>query len=145
MQRLTAGAIGTAVATLVLGVVVGALGTVMHRSIPPWGLVICLALAFAAAITARAWGGLVALAGYAIGLFVAVQVLAQKGPGGDTLVPDGQAIGWWWVLGSIAVTIVAGVLPRALFDDRPRARRPRPTVDEPAAPVLEGDGSGATP
>jgi len=141
VQRLTAGAIGTAVATLVLGVVVGALGTVMHRSIEPWGVVVCLVLAFAAAITARAWGGFVALAGYAIGLVVSVQVLTQEGPGGDVLVPDGQAIGWWWVLGSIVVTILAGVLPGALFDDRPRARKPRPE----AAPVLEGDGSGAAP
>lgn len=137
MQRLTAGAIGTAVATLVLGVLVGALGTVMHRSIQPWGVVICLALAFAAAITSRAWGGLVALLGYAIGLFVSVQLLAQEGPGGDTLVPDGQAIGWVWVLGSIAVTILVGVLPRGLFDDRPRPPK--------AVAVVEADGSDATP
>ncbi|WP_456846730.1 DUF6113 family protein [Cellulomonas sp. P5_C6] len=137
MQRLTAGAIGTAVATLVLGVLVGALGTVMHRSIQPWGVVICLALAFAAAITSRAWGGLVALLGYAIGLFVSVQLLAQEGPGGDTLVPDGQAIGWVWVLGSIAVTILVGVLPRRLFDDRPRPPK--------AVAVVEADGSDATP
>ena len=127
VQRLS-----TAAAGLVLGVVVGTLGTVMHRSIEPWGVILCLALAFAAALTARAWAGFGALAGYAIGLVVSVQVLAQKGPGGDVLVPDGQAIGWVWVLGSIAVTILAGVLPRGLFDDRPRAPRQRPAGD--AAP-----------
>jgi hypothetical protein len=141
VQRLTAGAIGMAVVTLVLGVVVGTLGTVMHRSIQPWGVVICLVLAFAAAITARAWGGLVALAGYAIGLFVSVQVLAQKGPGGDTLVPDGQAIGWVWVLGSIVVTILVGVLPRGLFDDRPRPRAAGPELAGASSPVLEGSAS----
>lgn len=124
-----------AVATFVLGVLVGTLGTVMHRSIQPWGVVVCLVLAFAAAVTARAWGGLLSLAGYAVGLFVSVQVLAQQGPGGDTLVPDGQAIGWVWVLGSIVVTILVGVLPRGLFDDRPRPR---------ATPALEVDGSDAS-
>ena len=46
VQRLTAGAIGSAVAALLLGVLVGALGTVLHRSIPPWGIVVCLSLAF---------------------------------------------------------------------------------------------------
>ena len=140
MQRLTAGAIGTAVATLVLGVVVGALGTVMHRSIPPWGLVVCLALALAAAITARAWGGLLALAGYAIGLFVSVQVLAQKGPGGDTLVPDGRRSAGGGCSGRSPSPSSSASLPRALFDDRPRAR----PAAAAGAPVLEGDGA-ATP
>lgn len=129
-----------AVVTFVLGVVVGTLGTVMHRSIQPWGVVLCLVLAFAAAVTARAWGGLPALAGYALGLLVSVQVLAQQGPGGDTLVPDGQAIGWVWVLGSIGVTILAGILPRPLFDDRPRGSR-----TTAPAPVLDVDGSDPAP
>jgi hypothetical protein len=120
VQRLSAGVIG-----LVLGAVVGTLGTVMHRSIQPWGVLLCLALALAAALTARAWAGLAALAGYAVGLVVSVQVLAQRGPGGDVLVPDGQGIGWVWVLGSIAVTILVGILPSRLFDDRPRAPQSR--------------------
>jgi hypothetical protein len=123
VQRLSAGAIGAAVLTLVLGVVVGTVGTVMHRSVPPWGVLVCLALAFAAALTSRAWAGMLALGGYALGLVVSVQLLVQRGPGGDVLVPDGQAIGWVWVLGSIAVTIVVALLPRRLFDDRPRAPR----------------------
>lgn len=123
VQRLSTGAIGPAVAALLLGGLVGTLGTVMHRSIPPWGVVVCLVLAFVAAVTVRAWAGFVALTGYAVGLVVSVQVLAQSGPGGDTLVPDQQAIGWVWVLGSIAVTIAAALLPRSLFDDRPRRAR----------------------
>lgn len=131
VQRLSAGAIGSAVAALLLGVLVGALGTVLHRSIPPWGIVVCLTLAFVAAVTVRAWTGYVALAGYAIGLFVTVQLLTQRGPGGDTLAPDQQAVGWTWVLGSIAVVIIAALLPRALFDDRPRAPR-TPAVDPPS-------------
>lgn len=128
VQRLSAGAVVSSAAALVLGVLIGALGTVLHRSIPPWGVVICLTLAFVAGVTVRAWTGYVALAGYAVGLLVTVQLLTQRGPGGDTLAPDGQAVGWVWVLGSIAVTVVAAVLPRGLFDDRPRAPR-TPAVD----------------
>ena len=120
VQRLSAGAIGSAVAALLLGVLVGTLGTVMHRSIQPWGVVVCLTLAFVAAVTVRAWAGFVALAGYAVGLVVTVLVLTRAGPGGDILVPDGQAIGWVWLVGSVAVTVVAALLPRGLFDDRPR-------------------------
>ena len=58
----------------------------------------------------------VALGGYALGLVVTVQVLSQTGPGGDVLVPDGPgSVGVArvvWVLGSIAVLVVAALLPR---------------------------------
>ena len=138
VQRPTAGAIGSAIAALLLGVLVGTLGTVVHRSIPPWGIVVCLTLAFVAAVTMRAWSGFVPLAGYAVGLVVTVLVLTQAGPGGDTLVPDGQAIGWVWLLGSAAATVVAALLPRGLFDDRPRPPRssaqPAPVQHELAEP-----------
>jgi len=133
VQRLSAGAIGSAVAALLLGVLVGTLGTVLHRSIQPWGVAICLTLVFVAAVTVRAWSGFVALAGYAVGLVVTVLVLTESGPGGDTLVPNGQAIGWVWLVGSVAATVVVALLPRGLFDDRPRAPR---TPTEPV--TVEG-------
>ena len=124
VQRPSAGTVASTVAALLLGVLVGTLGTVLHRSIQPWGVVVCLTLAFVAAVTVRAWSGFVALVGYALGLVVTVLVLTQSGPGGDTLVPDGQAIGWVWLFGAAAVTVVAALLPRGMFDDRPRAPRP---------------------
>ena len=130
VQRPSAGTVGSTLAALLLGILVGTLGTVVHRSIPPWGIAVCLTLAFVAAVTMRAWSGFVPLAGYALGLVVTVLVLTQSGPGGDTLVPEGQGIGWVWLIGSAAVTVVAALLPRGLFDDRPRAPRPR---TEPAA------------
>ena len=134
MQPLSARAIGSAALALLLGVVVGVVGTVMHRSMMPWGVVVCLALVFTAGLAARAWAGLVTLIGYAIGLVGIVQILAMRGPGGDTLVPDGQVIGWVWVLGLIAVTVLVGVLPHRLFDDRPRPPR-----------VVQYDGPDPTP
>ena len=131
---LSTRALGSAVLALLLGVVVGVVGTVMHRSMMPWGVVACLALVFTAGLAARAWAGLVTLIGYAIGLVGIVQILAMRGPGGDTLVPDGQVIGWVWVLGLIAVTVLVGVLPHRLFDDRPRPPR-----------VVQYDGPDPTP
>jgi uncharacterized protein DUF6113 len=125
VQRPTAGTVGSTVGALLLGVLVGTLGTVLHRSIQPWGVVICLTLAVVAAVTVRAWSGFVALAGYALGLVGTVVILTRSGPGGDTLVPDGQAIGWVWLFGSAAAALLAALLPRGLFDDRPRAPRPR--------------------
>ncbi|MBO3086457.1 hypothetical protein [Cellulomonas fengjieae] len=139
MQPLTAGVLGKAALALVLGVVVGALGTVMHRSMPPWGMVVCLALAFAAALTTRAWAGWFTLVGYTGGLVLSMQVLATRGPGGDILVPDGQAIGWAWVLGAVAVTALVGVLPRRLFQERPR----QPWEADPTAGRHDGPGVGA--
>jgi hypothetical protein len=130
VQRPSAGTVASTVAALLLGVLVGTLGTVLHRSIPPWGVVVCLTLAFVAAVTVRAWSGFVALAGFALGLVGTVLVLTRSGPGGDTLVPDGQAVGWVWLVGSAVAAVVAALLPRGLFDDRPRAPRPR---TEPAA------------
>jgi hypothetical protein len=137
VQRPSAGALGSAVAALLLGALVGAIGTVVHRSIPPWGAVLALALAFAAAVTVRAWAGLVALAGYAVGLVVTVQVLAQRGPGGDTLVPDAQAIGWAWVIGSVVMPIIVALLPRALFADRPRPSRTDPLAGPEESRLLD--------
>lgn len=124
VRHLSLATVGKAVVALVLGVIVGAFGTVMHRSIPPWGLVLALALVLSTGVLVRAWGGLLVLLGLAIGVFVSVQVLAQTGPGGDVLIPSGDRVGWvwmgWtWVLGSIAVLVVAGVLPHRWFAEAP--------------------------
>ena len=46
VHSISAGVIGKAALMLGLGLLVGTLGTVMHRSVQPWGLLLCLALAF---------------------------------------------------------------------------------------------------
>jgi hypothetical protein len=112
-------ALGKVLATVAAGVVVGAVGTVMHRASPPWGLVGALALALAAAVTARAWDSWSTWLGYLAGLFATVQTLGQTGPGGDVLVPQGDAIGWVWVIGSLVLALAVVALPKRWFDDRP--------------------------
>lgn len=148
MRPLTAAALGKAVATFVLGVLVGVVGTVQHRWHEPWGVVLCLALVVVGSVTARAWGGWPTWVTYAGGVFFAVQALSQTGPGGDVLVPSGEAIGWVWVLGSIGLALITGALPPRLFRDRPHEDGAADAA--PAAPVPSGatgapSGEGARP
>ncbi|ROS23075.1 hypothetical protein [Cellulomonas sp. PhB150] len=150
MRHLSLSTVVKAVLALVLGLVLGAFGTVMHRSIPPWGVVLALALVLAVGVLVRAWSGLLALLGLAIGVLVSVQVLSQTGPGGDVLVPAAgpgvqwAGLGWVWVLGSIAVLVVAGVLPQRWFVDPPVVPADSgpqwPGLQDPAlaSPVLDG-------
>jgi len=122
-----------ALGALLLGVLVGAVGTVMHRSVRPWGLVVCLLLVLAASVTVRAWGGWAASVGLLVGLFGSVQVLSGFGPGGDVLVPGGDAVlGWTWALGALAVALAVALAPRRWFADVPLRRRPG--VPGPGAP-----------
>ncbi len=137
-----------AFAALVVGLIVGAVGTVTHRAEQPWGLIGALALVLAASVMMRAWGGWPAIVGIAGGVFFSVQVLAQTGPGGDVLVPGDQPIGWIWVIGALVMVGLASIAPRAWFDDTPRpARNAAAAPQEPAAapPAEEADEHPAAP
>lgn len=139
MNPLSAGTLGKAAGAFVLGLTVGTVGSVMHRASWPWGVVLCLALVLVAGVTVRAWGGVVPVVGFAGGLFLAVQVLAQRGPGGDVLVPAADSHGWVWILGAAAAVAVVALVPRRAFDDAPLpprpARRADPVQDDAAEPV----------
>ncbi|UZN04384.1 hypothetical protein [Cellulomonas sp. S1-8] len=120
MQPPTAATLWRAVAALAAGVFAGMLGTVMHRALRPWGLVVCLLLVLVVALTARAWAGWFGYVGSAGGTLIAVQVLAGGGPGGDVLVPSTDLWGWAWAVGAVlAVTAVAFVPRRWVEDERP--------------------------
>lgn len=137
MQPLSTDVLVKAASTFVLGLVVGAVGTAMHRSVQPWGVVLCLLLVACAGLLARSWGGGVALAGLAGGMFLGVTTLARSGPGGDVLVPAQQGIGWVWVVGAVGVLILVALAPRALFRDEARGERPR--TSGPAEDLLPRD------
>jgi len=127
---LTPASLGKAAVAFVIGLAAGIVGTLAHRSVPPWGLLLALALVLCSLIALRAWGGWPCLVGAAGGLFLSVQALAQTGPGGDVLVPPGAVgwlwLGWTWVFGSLALVAVAALLPRRWFSDEPRPSRRRP-------------------
>lgn len=127
------GGIGRALAALLLGLVVGAAGTVAHRAVSPWGLVLGGVLVLSAVVTLRAWGGLRTVLPFAVGLFAVVFLLAGEGPGGDVLVPKGDGAWWVWVVSAAVATLVGCLLPRRLFSDEPWPRRGEHPQPLPAA------------
>ncbi|WP_407344324.1 DUF6113 family protein [Pengzhenrongella phosphoraccumulans] len=104
---------------LLLGGLVGAAGTALHRAFTPWGVVGCLVLVLVAAVLARAWVKMPGLASFGIGWVAVVQVLSLTGPGGDVLIPAGQAIGYVWIVGGMLMIAVAAFAPRRWFAEAP--------------------------
>lgn len=126
MVRNTSGAIARWVAALVLGGLVGAAGTAMHRAAMPWGVALCLALVLASSVLVRAWVGLVGLLAHGVGWVVVVQVLSLTGPGGDVLIPAGQAIGYVWIVGGMLMIAAGAFAPARWFRDESPARATTP-------------------
>jgi len=139
VQPLTPQSIVRALLAFLLGLLVGALGTVVHRGAAPWGLLAAVALVLAATVMVRAWAGWPAYVGIAGGVLLAVAVLSQTGPGGDVLVPVGDRVdapwlGYAWLGGSFAAVVLGALAPRAWFDDTPRPPRAIPTPPAPTPP-----------
>lgn len=112
-----------------LGVVVGGLGTVVHRyGDDSWylGLVLAFALTAAAAVLARAWAGYGTLLGFGVGWVAVVQAMSLPGSGGDVVVPAGM-LGMAWSYAGVAVLAVVAFLPSSWFAEVP-ARRDRPVA-----------------
>lgn len=114
---------------VLLGVVMGGLGTVVHRyGDESWylGLALALALTAAAGILARAWAGYGTLLGFGVGWVAMVQALSLPGSGGDVVVPAG-VLGMVWTYAGVAVLAAVAFLPSSWFAEVP-ARRDRSAV-----------------
>lgn len=110
--------------SLLLGVVVGVVGTGVHRVNQPWGLVLAYLTVLSAAVLVRAWARGRGLVAFGLGLAAVVLAMAYVRPGGDVLVTD-EGIGYAW-LASPALLVVALALPRRMFADAPMVRRREP-------------------
>ena len=117
MQPPSAVTLWRALASFGLGVMAGTLGTAMHRALRPWGLVVCVLLVLVVLLTTRAWAGWFGYVASTGGTFVAIQVLASGGPGGDVLVPSDDLWGWAWVLGTVVATAAVAFVPRRWVED----------------------------
>lgn len=102
----------------VLGAIVGLVGTIAHRSVPPWGVVAALVTLLAVCTVARAAAGAGSLLAAGAGWMVAVQLLSAGGPGGDVLVPA-ATIGYVWVYGGLAAVLAPLLAPRTWFAEVP--------------------------
>ncbi|WP_193311427.1 PIG-L family deacetylase [Georgenia satyanarayanai] len=126
LGRLVAsgGTVGVLVSVLA-GLVMGALGTVVHRFTLdglPAGIVLGLAGVLAAAVAARAiagGGGLLLAALAAVGV---TQAMAFLRPGGDVLVTN-EVISYAWLFGAPLACVAAALLPARWFGDHSRRRR----------------------
>ena len=112
------------VGSALLGVVVGVLGTAVHRANQPWGLVLAYLTVVSAGVLARAWARRLAMTAYGLGLLGIVLAMTFWRPGGDVLVTD-EPIGYAWVAAPVLVAVVA-LLPRRLFSDSPMVQRQGP-------------------
>ncbi|MCL2850331.1 MAG: hypothetical protein FWE61_09850 [Micrococcales bacterium] len=126
-MKVLLGVIGI-VSTVVVGAVVGALGSVAHWANRPWGLVVSLVLVVTSTTTVRAWAGRRVIVAHLVGMGAVIALLARPGPGGDVLIHlssvpahgvDPAVFGRIWVVGSLVATVAVAVAPGALFSDRP--------------------------
>jgi Family of unknown function (DUF6113) len=101
---------------VLLGVLVGVVGTVVHRQWAPWILLVALLTVAVAGVMVRAWVSTLGLVPYGIGWLVAVQVLATTGPGGDVLMPA-QAVSYAWMIAGMVMIAVAAFAPHRWFRD----------------------------
>lgn len=102
----------------VLGVMVGLVGTIAHRSVQPWGLVAALVTLVAVCTVARATAGVGSHLAAGTGWLIAVQVLSSGGPGGDVLVPA-ELVGYVWVYGGLVAVLAPLLAPRSWFAEVP--------------------------
>lgn len=101
---------------LVLGAVIGLIGSFMFRSASPWGLVVACAALVTTAVLARSWAHTAGVVCLGLGWIVMVQILALEGPGGDVVIPA-QPISYVWVYGGVVFILAALVLPKSWFRD----------------------------
>lgn len=126
-------------AAIVLGMVVGVIGTFGHQlmftefGFPlPIGLiagiaaVVCLLAGIRLAFESRTYAGLAAL-----GIVVAIAVFALPSPNGSVLLPDNPA-GVVWTIGPTLVAAIVLAWPR--FSSQPLAARPRTARQEDDTP-----------
>lgn len=121
---------------LIVGVVVGMIGTMAHRmgasANIPYGLVLAYVLTAIATWSARSRDGATGLALHLIGSSLMVwTVMAGYGPGGDAMIPVGfgdsaslpyfsNNVGYFWLYGVVLIPLVMLVLPKRWFTMPPR-------------------------
>ncbi|MCU1433087.1 MAG: hypothetical protein JWP95_2192 [Actinotalea sp.] len=122
VENLTGRVLARYAGAALVGVLIGVIGTSIHRSRPPLGLALALLIVLVAGVLARAWAGAPAMLTLAMGIATSVAVLGAGGPGGDVLIAA-DPLGYVWY-GGAAVVALAALAPRRWFSDRPLGPTP---------------------
>lgn len=103
--------------SLLLGLMVAAVGTAFHRVSPPWGVLAALFALVAGGVLARTFVDRVGQLVFGVAAVLMVIVMTYVRPGDDVLV-TGEPIGLAWLLGSIpAALLLPALLPKRWFAD----------------------------
>lgn len=113
---------------LVVGVLVGILGTLVQRSGAaagiPWGMFLAYILVALASWWVRNDAGTLGLSLHLVASTVVVWLLSMRGPGGDVLMPYADFPNFFakyavflWMGGLVLIQFLALCLPGSLFDD----------------------------
>jgi N-acetyl-1-D-myo-inositol-2-amino-2-deoxy-alpha-D-glucopyranoside deacetylase len=95
----------------IIGVAVGIITTFTHRQLPPLGLIAGLLIVGALIAGFRlVFESRIVAGAAALGVLLAVAVLALPGAGGSVVVADG-ILGYAWVLGTPAIAAAVIVWP----------------------------------
>lgn len=127
-----------AVLGLMMGLLTGAIGTVVHREVPV-GMALALAAVLAVVTFARALGGMTAAIVTGLTVAIVVQAMTFIGSDGSVLVTD-SAVGYLWLFGAPVMALLALLLPRRWFTDR----RGQAETDAGVATETETDAGAAT-
>lgn len=103
---------------VVVGLATGVLGTVVHRSQPPLGLILALTAVVSGTVLVRALAGLLGVAVAGGTLLLVTQLLSTVRRGGDIIVAD-DGLGYGWLLGAVVAVAVVVFLPGGWFASRP--------------------------
>lgn len=103
--------------TLLLGMIVTAVGTFTHRQWAPFVLIAALALLAVAGVFIRASFGSESLIGYGAGVISTLLYFSLAGPGGDVVMPaDGLSM--VWLIAGSAMIAVPAFSPNKWFKDQ---------------------------
>ena len=109
------GVTGTIVASVfagLLGLGVGTITTFTHRQYPPFGLIVGLTVIAALIVGFRlVFQSRIVAGAAALGVLLAIAILALPGAGGSVVVADG-VLGYVWVIGTPLIAATALVWPQ---------------------------------
>lgn len=101
----------------IVGLVAAVVGATAYRTIPPFGVILCIVLMLVATIFARTWKEWSGIGVFAGVWAVMTYVLSLEGPGGSLLIAT-DVLGYAWLLGASLAVVAVCMVPRSVLFGR---------------------------